>query len=590
MLINSENSNPDKIDKRQAALDSEAKVRLIEGAPGVGKTYFGCQLAQCELQSHTVVKKSYQSVLFLTFARNAVARIRQAYMLQTGNMRRLAGAESPAKIRVRIDTFAAFFWWLVDSYGRFALGGTHLRPWFVGSRKTGADFVPQGHSGYTFNELKECTRVILGVSAVRELVSDVYPLVIVDEHQDIDLTLHEIIVQLAKGSNLVLLRGPGQCIYRGLHKFSPDEVLRRTDADLQPQHFTISALGSGQQRHCAEICAFLSQYDNNGTCTFDNNRIQLRLKPLKTKKGIPNPLEMHIAIAVKDIDKKLKSLFPQQRSFSIGVLASTNRAVAEIYKRITEGSDAYKLRSRHAFPLFDDGFLLHYGRLILQLLDDHWIALERFQIDDALAAAALASLARTTDGASYQDYLPVAQCLVKVVHRMRKPESGTDPMAKLQSDIGNINKHLYTKKEKRSSGMPNMPFTKADSSLLAFLADRFLASITPLIKPSGVLNIKKAKIAFEKTLQQRIVFEKLGLQRGIEIMTIHKSKGREFDGVVLALENDHTALWRSSSSVTEAEIDDLYRVAISRAREAFIVVAFEDASALTKAPVKKLLG
>jgi len=47
-------------------------------------------------------------------------------------------------------------------------------------------------------------------------------------------------------------------------------------------------------------------------------------------------------------------------------------------------------------------------------------------------------------------------------------------------------------------------------------------------------------------------------------------------------------LWRSAS-VTDAEIDDLYRVAISRAREAIIVVAFEDASALAKTPVKKLL-
>ncbi len=593
MLTNSENSNFDIIDQRQAALDSVAKVRLIEGAPGVGKTYFGCQLAHNELQSRTVIKKSYQSILFLTFARNAVARIRQAYSEQTllmhpDAMCQAAGTELPAKNRVRIDTFAAFFWWLVASYGRFAPGGTHLRPWFVGSRKTGADFVPQGHSGYTFDELKECARVILGVPVIRELISDVYPLVIVDEHQDIDLTLHEIIVQLAKGSNLVLLRGPGQCIYRGLHKFSPDEVLRRTEVDLQPKRFMISALGSGRQRHCAEICAFLSQYDNNGTCTFDNNIIQRRLKPLKTKNGNPNPLETHIAIAVNDVGKKVKSILPHQKSFSIGVLASTNRAVAEIYKRITEGSDAYKLKARHASLLFDDSLLLYYGRLILQLLDDHWIALERFQIEDALAAAALASLTRATEGASYQDYLPAAQCLSKLVHGMRRPESGTDPMAKLQSDIGNINKHLYTKKEKRSSGMPNMPFTKADSSLLTFLADRFLASIRPLIKPSGALNIKKAKIAFEKTLQQRIVFEKLGLQRGIEIMTIHKSKGREFDGVVLALENDHTALWRSAS-VTDAEIDDLYRVAISRAREAIIVVAFEDASALAKTPVKKLL-
>ena len=164
---------------------------------------------------------------------------------QPGTIRRPVRAESSVANRVRIDTFAAFFWWLVDSYGRFAPGGSHLRPWFIGSRKTGADFVPEGHSGYTFDELKECARAILGVAASPALVSDVYPLVIVDEHQDIDPTLHEITVLLAKSSNLVLLRGPGQCIYRGLHNFNPDEVMRRTEVDLQPQRFTISSLGIG---------------------------------------------------------------------------------------------------------------------------------------------------------------------------------------------------------------------------------------------------------------------------------------------------------------------------------------------------------
>jgi len=304
---------------------------------------------------------------------------------------------------VLINTFAAFFWWLVDSYGRFALDGTHLRSWLVGPQKTGVDFVPQGHVGYTFDELKKCASEILGVSAVRELISDIYPLVIVDEHQDIDLTLHKILVLLAEGSNLVLLRGPGQCIYRGLHDFSPDEVLRRTAADLQPQHFMISALDSSRRRHCDEIYKFLSQYNNNSTCTFDNNRIQRRLKPLKTNKGYPNPLETHIAIAVNDLWEKLKSIFPQQKSFSIGVLASTNLAVARIYKMITERSSAYKLRASQASPLFDDSLLFNYGRLILQLLDGHWIALKRSPIDDKLVAGCLVLLARTTEGAPYKD-------------------------------------------------------------------------------------------------------------------------------------------------------------------------------------------
>jgi hypothetical protein len=45
-----------------------------------------------------------------------------------------------------------------------------------------------------------------------------------------------------------------------------------------------------------------------------------------------------------------------------------------------------------------------------------------------------------------------------------------------------------------------------------------------------------------------------------------------------------------SARMTDDEIDDLYRVAISRARDALIVVAFNDAYTRAKTPVKKLLG
>lgn len=598
MLTNDITSDPANTDQRQAALDSQARVRLIVGAPGVGKTYFGCQLAQYELQVRRTIKQSYQSVLFLTFARNAVARIRQAYLQQTcvippGTARRFVGDESNVVSRVRIDTFAAFFWWLVESYGRFAPGGSRLRPWFIGSHKTGADFIPEGHTGYTFDELKECARSILGVEAVQSLISDVYPLIIVDEQQDIDLPLHDIIVLLAKGSNLVLLRGPGQCIYRGLHKFDPDEVLRRTKVDLTPHHFIIPALGMGQQRHCREIGTFLSQYDNNCTCTYDNGRVQRRLKPLKTKHGHPNPLETHIAIAVHDLGGLLKRIYPGNKSFSVVVLASTNRAVSQIHKRITEGSlEAYKLQPKRATLLFDDSLLLYYGRLVLQLLDDHWIAIEHFPINESLVAAALASFSKTADDAcksSYQNYLPVAHQLSHLVSGMTRPTSKTDSASKIERDLDKINNYLRATRNKRPTGTPQMPFTKADSTLLTFLTTNFVSSIKSLIKPSGLMNIKKAKVTFEKSLQQRIILEKLGLQKGVEVMTIHKSKGREFDGVVLALENDHTALWRGSNRMADEEIDDLYRVAISRARDALVVVAYNDALASAKSPVQKLL-
>ena len=72
----------EQIDTRQAALESQSKVRLVTGAPGVGKTFFGCNVAEWELSSSQIKISPFQKIIFLTFARNAVARIREAYIQQ----------------------------------------------------------------------------------------------------------------------------------------------------------------------------------------------------------------------------------------------------------------------------------------------------------------------------------------------------------------------------------------------------------------------------------------------------------------------------------------------------------------------------
>ena len=72
-------------------------------------------------------------------------------------------------------------------------------------------------------------------------------------------------------------------------------------------------------------------------------------------------------------------------------------------------------------------------------------------------------------------------------------------------------------------------------------------------------------------------------------MTIHKSKGREFDGVILVLEDNPKAIWGKDSLATDDEIEELYLVAISRARSAFALIAFEDVYQNTASPMKRLL-
>ena len=90
-------------------------------------------------------------------------------------------------------------------------------------------------------------------------------------------------------------------------------------------------------------------------------------------------------------------------------------------------------------------------------------------------------------------------------------------------------------------------------------------------------------------MQQRIIFEKLGIESGIQVMTIHKAKGREFDGVVIVMEDSSKAMWLNDSKTSDSELDELYRVGISRARLAFGLIGYNDIYNDAKPHVQKLL-
>jgi hypothetical protein len=173
---------------------------------------------------------------------------------------------------------------------------------------------------------------------------------------------------------------------------------------------------------------------------------------------------------------------------------------------------------------------------------------------------------------------------------MRTPTARSTPWAKLFNDVEAINRVLRARKGDLPEGSPGTPFTRDDSPLLEVLRDSLLRLFRGEIEMTGHLDLKAANGGFERMMQQRVLFEKLGIQPVIQVMTIHKAKGREFDGVVLLLENSRKALWRKSSRSRDADVEDLYRVAISRARYAVSLVAFEDAVGDAKEPVRRLLG
>ncbi|MFC2146715.1 AAA family ATPase, partial [Acidobacteriota bacterium] len=366
------------MDTRISAQISKAKVRIIKGNPGVGKTYLGCQIAEYELQTPIRGLRIHQKILFLTFARNAVARIRQAYLKHISNDTRLSDTEKTRKQsnfhnRVRLNTFAGFFWWLVESYGRYVPGASsYERPWLIGISKTGYEMLPEQYKGYTFSELEETANSALRVRGIRTLISQLFPLIIIDEFQDVDNDLFEIINLLSQGSRLVLLSGPGQCIYRGMKNFDPHSIISKCMDQLKPDVYELIPNDQNKQRYCLEISALISEY-NNGNVSFSKSwPIKFQSIPRLTKNNLPNELETQAAKMITDMRAYLRGIYPEKK-ITLCVITSTNQGVAKIFDRLSKGRDTYRLRPIKATLHFDDALLLQYGRFLLELLKGNWI-------------------------------------------------------------------------------------------------------------------------------------------------------------------------------------------------------------------------
>lgn len=588
---------------REDILRSRAKVRLIEGNPGVGKTWFGCQLAQYELDNPILGVPPYQKVLFLTFARNAVARIRQVFTEQALADDKKAKAFAQ---RVRVDTFCGFFWWLVECYGRYAKNGTTKRLWLIGSRDVGGAPVPQGHEGYTFDKIEAKALELLRIVAVRKLISEVYPLVVIDEFQDVHDRLFEIIEALGARSRFVLLRGPGQCIYRGLpgKEFDPDLVRQKCVTGSGVVTFELPPLGDDKQRYQKETADLISSYTNDEIQQQTDWPIKFLSVPRKNQKDVQNHLESFANRTAHEMIERLRK--NGKGSQRVAILASTNMGVGDIARAIRKKDGNYVLdeasgkyinvKSLNASLASSDSLLLQYGRLMLRLLRTHWITGKAEQIEPTDVAVLVVLLfqeqSRTVDR-DPSSWVEFARVLVDTAHGQKKAKKPSDWRSRLEGNLATLNNLLHAnQKKQRGKGITNChstAFDEGDAALLETLRDEFIASIKKDVDACGRLDVEKAAISFEKANQQKVVFEKLGIQKNVQVMTIHKSKGREFDGVILVLETSRKAIWRRDSNASDQEIEDLYRVAISRARSAFALVAFDDAWKDASEPVRRLL-
>lgn len=230
-----------QLDQRRRDILSSTGHIVIEGGPGCGKTTIALiKAARCRADL-----KAEQRILFLSFSRAAVRQV-------TDRMRTTLGSVERASLEVR--TFHSFFLDLVRSHGRLLTGRQArfitpereaiLRAGFAGDDdawKAEKHRLATNESLYVFDTLAPALADLLERSNdLRKLYSNRYPVVVVDEFQDTSTDQWRVVQALSKGSTIICLADPDQRIYDHIEGVD-ERRLEVAKEVLRPETFDLSS-------------------------------------------------------------------------------------------------------------------------------------------------------------------------------------------------------------------------------------------------------------------------------------------------------------------------------------------------------------
>jgi DNA helicase-2/ATP-dependent DNA helicase PcrA len=212
--------------KRDSIIEADGHV-VVTGGPGCGKTTVALQKALFRVKTGL---EPGQKILFLSFSRAAVARVLQAAR---------ADLTPATRQHIEVQTFHALCWKIVRGHGHLLGAPSPIRllaPHDERVLRDGAAdddpvweiererlFSEEGRVAFDLFAPKTLELLKRSV-ALRRLVASRYPLVIVDEAQDTGTSQWECIAQLAEHSQLVCLADLDQQIYDFRADVSPDRI------------------------------------------------------------------------------------------------------------------------------------------------------------------------------------------------------------------------------------------------------------------------------------------------------------------------------------------------------------------------------
>lgn len=549
--------------QRQSILDENGAI-LVTGGPGSGKTTIA--LAKAKLVIERGLSPG-QSVLFLSFSRAAVARVAEASKTQLP-----AGLQS----KLSIQTFHSFFWHILQAYG-YLLGAPKSLQLLMPHDETAMRHELESNGGDWNAErerlFRETGRVAFDLFApkahellsrsarLRELFSSSYPLIVVDEAQDTAEDQWQCVRLLSTGTQMMCLADLDQQIYDFRPGVSSDRVTHIMAA-LQPLRADLTS--ENHRSPNSEIVAFANDvllntprgaaYRGVSRMNYRSNREH---RDLAIRRAVGIAIQRAKEAAQCDIE-------------SLAVLATWGRGVNVISRALT-GNGTNLIPHR---VLIDEASVLLSSRMVAFLLEPRrLVAEELLDLADGLDLAATVFRAR-----GGKTNLAIAQRLAISAVQSR---GGTIPRAngvasKLSDVLRTLRTHEFTGDPKqdwldmrsilRNAGTnPFQAIAEDAEQLVAFQRGRRIsAALTELWQTHGAY--RNARGALDAAIAEDQLLSGGNDLRGIHVMTIHKSKGKEFDAAIIFDDPNSSPLLFTQEAVPHSRCRKLARVGITRAR------------------------
>ena len=544
---------------------------LVTGGPGSGKTTLALMKGKRRIEAGL---NAGQAILFLSFSRAAVTRIAET-----------SKGVVPREVRslIKMETFHSFFWSVLQAHAYLLGTPKKLAILLPHDERALSNGIEEGdllwdawieqrkqlcfkEGRVAFDLFAPLAEDLLRKSClIRQLTSKKFPLIIVDEAQDTNPHSWKCVELLSSTSQIICLADIEQQIFDHLPGVSPERIedIKRI---LSP--VTIDLGKENHRSPSTEIAAF-------GNAILNANPKTEPYKGVYRKGYNPRDIEQNRAVVLKGAIGMIQSCIEKttgRRGDTIAVLFSTGASAA----RYSSALSAAEPPLRHKL-LFDEVVAMLAARFAAFLLEpassvtNDVVTSLNLLADMRKASGAAEALKLLGWAAKIRDGKLPKAALVKAIDQVVKKIKGErfsgDPM----KDWNQIRRALFDANHERLSFVAR----QLDYIIAFNRGKRIVGSLSAIWQEEG------AYVGARAALDQALAQDQLADGDdpcGVQLMTIHRAKGKQFDAVIVVREARYVDQEQISSFVWRGDEPPYYRsrkilhVAVTRARLATLIL------------------